>query len=138
MGQRESSSVHICRYAQSGHLWATLPQLTQSPSGVTEAVLLCYERKAGTWWPRQDGVMGAARASGQPPTFSHSLPSFREQQAQFLPAPRHRKRNGVTVTPTPEETPREGSHLSPALSSSSVLSLLPNTHVSPELLFKIK
>lgn len=53
------------------------------------------------------------------------------------PSPGPGQRNGVTITPTLEEPPREGSPLSPAMSSSWMLSLLPSTQVTPELLFKI-
>lgn len=117
---------------QSGHLWATLPQLTQNPSRVTEAMLLCYERKAWTQWPRQDGAVGTARGSGQLHSISHFLFSFREQQAQY---PRGREM-GLPSSPHWRSPHQEGSQLQPALSSSVVFSLLPNIQVSPELLFK--
>lgn len=77
--------------------------------------------------------MGAARGSGEPHGFTTPCPHAESSK----PSPPRTEKWGHHHPHTGGPPPRDRSHLPPALSSSLVLSLLPETQVSTELLFKI-
>lgn len=104
------------------------PACLKVTGGITEVMLLAMKGKPGRGG-RGSVVCWALPGRWAAARLLSLLFHMHKAASPVLPG----QRNGVTIAPVLEETPREGSHLPPALSSSLAL----QDPVSTELLFKI-